>query len=371
MIDSDYVSADGHVVEPADLWVSRMDKRFRDRAPRIESGPEGDSYVIDGLIPFPVGLEGEVIEDKMKGKIEVMRGRRHAHTRPGAWDPKVRLADQSLDHVRAEVIYPGAFGLQFYYVKDAEYQRACIQTYNDWLSEFCSSSPERLLGAALLPMKGPIEWAIEEAERAAKKGLRSVLIPAEMTDRPYSSSEYDPLWSALQTLDLPVGTHAGTGTGEELSAKFKRLGMGQGVTDSKIVQPMRCLIDLIWSAVPQRYPRLRFVIVEGGIGWIASVLRFMDHWWEDHHLWMKPRLYERPSFYFQRQFWATFEDDKPGLLTRELLGVDRLMWGSDYPHTEGTFPYSREQIAKDFAGIPEEETRKMVADNAAHLYGLA
>jgi uncharacterized protein YecE (DUF72 family) len=103
---------------------------------------------------------------------------------------------------------------------------------------------------------------------------------------------------------------------------------------------------------------------------VASVLRFMDHWWTDHHRGMEPKLDEPPSFYFKRQFWGTFEDDRAGLLTRELIGVDRLMWGSDYPHTEGTFPHSREQIAKGFVGIPEKEIRTMVAENAVQLYGV-
>jgi predicted TIM-barrel fold metal-dependent hydrolase len=132
----------------------------------------------------------------------------------------------------------------------------------------------------------------------------------------------------------------------------------------------RSLALLITSAVPQRFPKLRFVIVEGGIGWIAAQLRFMDHWWEDHHRWMQPKLDESPSTYFKRQFWATFEDDRPGVLTRHLLGVDRLMWGSDYPHTEGTFPFSIQRIGQDFVDVPEDETRLMVHDNAAHLYGL-
>jgi predicted TIM-barrel fold metal-dependent hydrolase len=149
------------------------------------------------------------------------------------------------------------------------------------------------------------------------------------------------------------------------------MGMGPGVVDSKIVMPLQAMVDLIWAGVPQRYPKLRFVIVEGGVGWMASVLRFMDHWWTDHHRWMEPKLDEPPSFYFKRQFWGTFEDDRAGLLTRELIGVDRLMWGSDYPHTEGTFPHSREQIAKDFVGIPEKEIRMMVAENAAQLYGVS
>ena len=96
----------------------------------------------------------------------------------------------------------------------------------------------------------------------------------------------------------------------------------------------------------------------------------MDHWWTDHYRWMEPKLDALPSTYFRRQFWATFEDDRAGILTRELLGVDRLMWGSDYPHTEGTFPHSQAQIQKDFAGVPTDEVYRMVVGNAAGLYGL-
>ena len=104
---------------------------------------------------------------------------------------------------------------------------------------------------------------------------------------------------------------------------------------------------------------------------MASVVRLMDHWWEDNRPWMEPLLDEPPSSYFNRQFWATFEDDRAGLLTRELLNVDHMMWGSDYPHTEGVFPFSREQIAKDFVGVPEEETIKMIGGNCAALYDIA
>ena len=368
---SGYVSADGHVVEPADLWTTRMDKRFRDRAPRVESREEADYYIIEGLTEFPVGLEGVTMEEKIQGQVTTPKGRRHAETRPGAWDPQPRLVDQERDHLRAEVIYPGGFGLQFFHVQDAEYQREIIRVYNDWISEFCSAAPDRLLGSALLPMRGPVEWAVEEAERIAKlKGISTVLIPAEV-ERSYAHADYNPMWDALQDIGLPVATHSGTGTGEAIFAKMARLGTGLGVTDNKVLQPMRAMADLIWGAVPQRYPQLRFVIVEGGVGWVASLLGFMDHWWNDHRLWMEPKLDEAPSTYFKRQFWATFEDDRAGILTRELVGVDRLMWGSDYPHTEGTFPYSQEQIMRDFLGVPEAEVYQMVTGNAAQLYGLA
>jgi len=367
-----FISADGHVVEPADLWTTRMDKRFRDRAPRVESRPDNDYYIIGNLPPFPVGLEGAMIDDKaQQGKVERPFGRRHADTRPGAWDPHARLADQDLDHVRAEVIYPGIFGLMFSNLDDAEYQRECMRVYNDWMSEFCAVVPKRLLGAGLLPMAGPLEWTIAEAERIAKIGLVSALIPCEMGDRSYSSSsEYEPLWAALQDLGLLAAAHSGITTGETFSRKLQRMGPALMHTDGKVFGPQHALVDLLWAGIPARYPKLKIVIVEGGIGWIPAMLNHMDHFWKDHHAWVEPKLDEPPSVYFKRQFWATFEDDRVGVLTREFMGVDRLMWGADYPHTEGVWPRSREQIAKDFAGVPEDEVRKMVVDNAARLYGL-
>ncbi|HJU29705.1 MAG TPA: amidohydrolase family protein, partial [Candidatus Binataceae bacterium] len=184
----------------------------------------------------------------------------------------------------------------------------------------------------------------------------------------YHEPVFDPFWAALEELNLPIGVHSGADD-EPLSID-RDIPLHATVCDNKMFMMQRSLALLITSAVPQRYPKLRFVIVEGGIGWIAAQLRFMDHWWEDHHLWMRPKLDEPPSFYFKRQFWATFEDDRPGILTRHLLGVDRLMWGSDYPHTEGTFPFSIQRISQDFVDVPENETRMMVRENAARLYRI-
>ena len=367
-----YISADGHFVEPADLWTKRMDKRFRDRAPRIEARSDSDYYIIDGVTPFPVGLEGASMEDKIAGEIKMMGGHRHADTRPGAWDPQARLADLTLDHIRAEVMYPGGFGLQFWAAPDPEYQSDSMRVYNDWVSEFCSVAPDRFLGGALVPMRGPVQLAVEEAQRAANlKGVRTLSIPTTMVDRPYSRPDYEPLWATLQDIGMPVSIHIGT-TGEPIYDRFLKLGIGPGVVDAKILTGMRAVTELIWAGVPQRYPHLRFIIAEGGIGWIPTLLTFMDHWWTDHHRWMEPKLEEAPSFYFNRQFWATFEEDRAGVvLAREgILNIDRAMWGADYPHTEGTFPHSQEAIARDFAGLSEAMVYKLVAGNAARLYSL-
>src|SRR5713101_4914457 len=343
-----FISADSHVVEPADLWTTRMDRRFRDRAPHIETREKGDFLVVDGVYSITVDLLGPMMNDKEKGAITQGTGRRLEDARPGGFDSVARILDQGRDHVEAEIIYPGLC-LGFFGIPDAEYQRECIRVYNDWLAEFCAGQPKRLLGVGMVPMRGP-------------------MIPALKRNPSYHEPVFDPFWTALQEIGLPIGVHSGA---EDEPLGFARdIPLFLSVCDKKMFMMQRSLALLISSAIPQRFPKLRFVIVEGGIGWIAAQLRFMDHWWEDHHRWMQPKLDESPSTYFKRQFWATFEDDRPGVLTRHLLGVDRLMWGSDYPHTEGTFPFSIQRISQDFADVPEDETRLMVHDNAARLYGV-
>jgi predicted TIM-barrel fold metal-dependent hydrolase len=368
LLSEDFISADGHVVEPADLFITRMDKRFRDRAPRIDSRPDGDYFVVDGLAPVAVGLGGAAMEDKIRGAVKSRTGYRYADTRPGAWDPKARLADQKLDHLAAEVIYPG-MGLLIPSAKDPDYQAECARVYNGWLAEFCAGAPGRLIGVGMLPLRCPVDTVLKHAENAAKLGLRSVAIPMEL-ERPYHVEELRGLWEGLQDLGLPVALHTGTSGAESLTQMEDRLDWGGLLAEVRMGSTMRSLSSIIWGAVPQRFPKLRFVMVETSIGWIASLLTFLDHWWTFHHEWIEPRLNEPPSFYFHRQFWATFEEDRAGILTRELLNVDHLMWGSDYPHTEGTFPESQKQVASTFAGVGAIETAKMVRENAAALYGL-
>ena len=260
-----------------------------------------------------------------------------------------------MDHLKAEVIYPGLFGLQFWTAPDVAYQRACWRVYNDWLSEFCAAAPERLIGAGFLPMKGPMEWAIEEAQRIARKpGLRSISIPAEVADRSYRHAEFDPLWEVLQDIGLPVSIHSGTSTGEPFATKFERLGMGLthggGVATPRLDHWWATHARLGRSHLGSRaadvgfdYPHTEgtfpqtqvcevYQIVEGwasaglplvNMCLLGHVVRLMDHWWADHHRWLEPRLDEAPSTYFKRQFWATFEDDRAGAPDR-FLGVGLL-----------------------------------------------
>ena len=367
---SRYISADGHLVEPRDLWTKRINKRIRDRAPRVESRPDGDWYAIEGVPPFPVGLEGVAMEDKLKGKVEKFSGYRHEDTRPGAWDPVERLKDQDLDNVQAEIIFPGIIGLNLFQTPDLDFQRECMRIYNDWMHEFNSTAPDRLFGSALLPVKAPIAWVIEEAERVAKKGFRTVMMPTDVPERRYGKyiSTYEPLWECLQELGLPVMFHASTTTDHTNQHLSFECGFADQVAKAFIAPGV--IAELIFSGAPQKYPELKLVHVEARGGWQASLLGLLDHLWEDHKRWMEPKLEECPSFYFKRNFWVTFESDVTAVLTRHVMNVDHVMWGNDYPHLEGTFPRSKEQVAKIMGDIPEAERNKLVRGNAARLLNL-
>ena len=362
------LSSDSHIVEPADLWLTRMDTKWRDKAPRIEALDEtGDYIVIDGLRPRPLAFEGPMADLKAQGlDIPKPKGFRHSENRPGCWDPDERLKDQDLDGVSGEVVYPGV-GLTLVRAPDAEYLYACCRAYNDWLAEFCQPYPDRLKGVGMIPCRGPVEWAVEETERCAKLGLVSVMLPAWVDDRPYNLPDWDPLWAAMQDMGLIASIHIG---GRDPFGRAHGPGAGGIIIGIVKFEMNDTLQHLIWGGAPVRFPKLKWALVESGIGWIGAALGFMDHWWQDHKGWMEPRLPEPPSTYFHRQFYATFEDDRAGVLTRDLMGVENIMWGSDYPHTEGVWPFSRKQVADNFAAIPDADTRKIVHDNTATLYGF-
>ena len=362
------ISADGHVVEPADLWTSRMPKKWRDKAPHIENIPDmGDCMIIDGLKPRPIAFEGPMIEMKARGEeIPKISDFRYDDCRPGSWDPDERLKDQDIDGVLGEVIYPGV-GLFIWDSDDEEMLYEVCKTYNDWLSEFCGAHPDRLKGAAILPTRGPIEWAVAEAERAEKLGLGSVMLPAWCDHRPYNQPIWDALWARLEEMNMLCNFHLGGGIFPSHIRGPGASGVLVCAGKMNLNEPMQLVI---WGGAPVRFPKMRWSIVEGGIGWIAAALELMDHWWHDHKGWMKPRLEQTPSEYFRQNFFATFEDDRAGVLTRELIGVDTLMWGADYPHTEGVWPFSKKSIASNFAGCPAEDTNKIVCENAAKLYGF-
>jgi predicted TIM-barrel fold metal-dependent hydrolase len=359
------LSADSHVIEPADVWTSRIDRRFLDRAPRVvkQAGNRtGDFFVAEGLRPFPVaGFAVAGVDPKEFGSAMAAG---YPGVRPSAWDPTLRIADQERDGVAGEVLYP-SLGMRLFQLEDGALRAASFCAYNDWLADYCAGAPKRLAGVAMVSLD-EIGEGVAELNRVAKKRLRGAMIwGAAPSERPYHDRAYDPFWAAAQDLGLPLSLHILTE--RRGGSDFTSVMRGYPSLHHSVE---RSLADLIFGGVLERYPRLRLVSVENDIGWIAHFIQRMDHSYEKYRYLESGAIPNPPSFYFRRQVSATFQDDRVGVLTREFIGVGSLMWASDFPHSDSTWPHSREVIARDFEGVPESEVRMMVSENAAALYGL-
>ena len=357
MIDYKLVSADSHVDEPPEMWQERLPERFRDRAPHRKVVDGKEVELRDGLRPRKryLGLD-EMNEDDLLRERAVKEG----------WDPAQRLQAQDQDGVAAEVIYPN-YGLELTASTDADFQIASAKVYNDWAGELFGPYPDRFALAALIPVLD-IEAGIKEIYRVAKMGLGSLFVPSKPS-LPYNRPEYEPLWSAVEEVGLPLNFHISSGRDPRIER-----GPGGAVINyvmGALVDGIDVLTYLCASGVLMNHPKLNFVIVESGIGWVAWNLIAVDEGYQKHHMWVRPKLDMNPSEYFKRQGHVTFGEDVVGLHNRQYTGVDCLLWGNDYPHHEGTWPHSRETIERQFAGVSEEDKKKIISTNAAKLYGFS
>lgn len=360
------ISADSHMMEPADLWVERLDKQYRDRAPHVIKNPKKPGYlfVAPGINPFPVaggfarGLSGQELKEHMEKGYEAAR--------PSGWDPVERIKDQDIDGVQAEILYT-TLGMPLFQLDDADLQRACFRVYNDWVAEFVSYNPKRLHAIGLISLED-IDEGVKELERCAKIGLKGAMIwGSPPADKPYSSRAYDPFWQAASELHMPLSLHVITGKGKESKISFDDIAVG---AMNVLHEVQRSLTSLIFGGVLERFPHLLIVSAENDTGWFPHYMYRLDHVYDKFGAMLPQSLPLKPSEYVRRQVWATFQDDPVGPANHKFFGEDNYMWASDFPHADSTWPNSLQVIEKDFAGVPPEVTRKIVCENAAKLYRI-
>jgi predicted TIM-barrel fold metal-dependent hydrolase len=294
-----------------------------------------------------------------------------AEGRYGEWDPKERLADMDIDGVDAEVLYIDATGGSQFYKLPPDVGIASIRAIDDAAIEFAAVDPKRLLPVYLLPLQN-VEVAVAEVHRIVGEGGRAVQVPLYPADAglpPFWDESYEPLWGALAETRVPLSLHvcppAGRGLGKDPTPAR---GIFQVMPPIMMSQPM---VELILTGTFTRHPELRVILVEAGLSWIPYMLDRLDRVsakskWSERGM----QLDEKPSYYWHRNMAATFEEDELGLELRDHIGVDNLLWATDYPHPDSTWPESRTVIAEQFASCTDEEVRKLVCDNAARLYSL-
>jgi len=358
------LSADSHVLEPPDLWTTRMQAAYRDRAPHLVhqvNGQTGDFLVCEPLRPFNptslgcAGIPPEDLERFSKGGYAVCR--------PGSWDPVERLKDMDFDGLTAEIFYCG-YSMSLFSHPDDEFQRDAHRAYNDWAAEYAAHAATRLFPVANISMTDP-EADLAELTRVKKMGFRGIFISNDPApQRRYDNPMWDTFWSTVEDYDLPVNVHILTGQ------KGPQVGANALVDGVLLpVHAFRTIAEMITAGVLERHPRLKIISVENDIGWMPNYLKRLE-WYSYRFGPRYPQLKINAAEYWRRQVYATFQDDVPGIRCRDLIGTDRLMWGSDYPHFDSTFPKSREAIARNFEGVPEDEQHAILGGTMVEVYNL-
>jgi len=376
-VADDVVDADVHVTPPPTFWAQYLSPKFRDRAPTVESEGEFDYIVFEGerrkvnLMQSQAGREFN--QYKNSGKLTDMR--------VGGWMPKQRLDDMNRDGIDKAVIFGGG-PLQ---TGDLDLHMDSFDAFNRWQSDFCADSDGRLFAAAFLPMVN-VEHTISMMRAARSRGDVAVNLPAfpqslskftkkdsiwqamtgdETGNRQYRDAEFDPLWAAAVELDMPITFHLGARV-----SRFKdKINFLPDIVMGKPAM-LEIVGIMIYGGVFDRFPKLRIGLIEAGVGWIPWAANYMDRTWQMQRHWTECNIKHPPSFYFDQNVYASFISDPIGVELRHHPGGKNIMWSSDYPHSETTFPHSHKVIAENFKGVPMAERDWIIAGCAEQFYGL-
>jgi predicted TIM-barrel fold metal-dependent hydrolase len=313
----------------------------------------------------------------------------------GAWDHEQRLAVLDADGIAAEVIFPDGitekntppFGAGLSLPTEnivPELQWAGARAHNRWLAEFCQMSPERRIGVAVVPALWDVNDAVNEVVWARRHGLRGILIPCTWGRfPPYHHPKYDPLWAACQDQDMVIHFHSGAAPMEDYfgpdapGEQPSSLPGAMGIYISEVVWwSARPLTFLLWGGVFERFPKLKVAVTESTAVWVPEYLRLLDQRYSETHYAQKlgdyrSHLSMSPSEYFARnvKIGASCMPRREAELRHD-IGIDSIMWGSDYPHPEGSWPYTKEQLRETFRDLPRDEVAAMLGGNAAGFYGV-
>ncbi len=384
------ISADSHALETPEVYEG-LAERFGDDAPRVvHTEGQGDSIVIpnnpkrsrnvavmalagtrlDYKTPLPrehaskpsAGtLSDPEIQAYFTGGYEAMR--------PGLTDGALRPEDQDIDGISAEILYPGWFPM--FSLPNLDLLVAVQRNYNDWMHRQQVASKGRLVGLAALPVQKP-ELAVIELQRVIKLGYKGVVIPSNAPEgRRYCDTDYDPMWALLEEAGLPVAFHVAcwSHVPEWVQVSMNRDPVVQYAGSPALIHDT--LVELMVRGVCAKFPKLKFVLAEFNAGWLAHWLDKVQQGWARDFA-------GNPSGtppvdvleIWKRQFYATIEDDNAALQTREMIGEDTLLWGSDYPHTDSTWPCSSQVINEMFEKFSPETRDKITRTNVAKLYSL-
>ncbi len=340
-------SGDSHLLEPVDLWTSRLPAHLADRAPRSERGDRHETIYVDNVI------QRRALNDFLD-----------SFRPPGAYDLTLRLQDMDAEGIWGQLVFP-SMGLWTVLLTDRELAAASVRAYNDWCREEIMDGSPRIVGAAILSMAS-IDDAVAEIERVAGMGFQCVFLPTVVPDgQEYAQDRWEPVWAAAEEANLTVAFHIGTGS----DAKVFRGPGGAVINYVETTFPgMRVVTHLVASGVLDRHPRLRILIAEGGASWVPALADRMDEGYRQHGNWALPKLSALPSELIYRQVYTSFQHDVSAVPAVTAMGYRNVMWGDDYPHLEGTYGHTQKTLHDLFQDVPDEVRHTITLDTFRRLF---
>ncbi|MFV0260210.1 MAG: amidohydrolase family protein [Acidimicrobiales bacterium] len=355
-------SADGHVQEPRTFLQDRLPEEYHHRLPTVAVDAKGDQF-----------QKTEGFRQARLNWVQPFEGHEKLRNESGR-TPADRIADLALDGVDAEILFPNK-GLTIWATPDVHFSHLMCKAYNDWAWETFSDVNDRLMPLACIAPAAGAD-ALAEIQRCADLGFKGLSLPCKpvfgppnVDDPNYNLTEFEPLWDCVTDVDLPITFHVSTG-------RDPRTARSQGgavinYTIHSLAPTMEPLVNICASGVAERHPTLRFGAIEAGIGWVPWMLEAMDEAYLKHHMWVRPKLDELPSTYFRRQGFSSFQEDRPGLdLARDHGLVDNFLWANDFPHHEGSWPYSAQAIERTMGSLTDDERARILGLNAARIFRI-
>ena len=351
-------SADAHVVEPSELFLDGLPASLQKHA--IRTTFEDGSLITKTEEKIIYRLRIGPKANKDLGD----RERRGVREIPG------RLLDMQLDGIDAEIVFP-SLGLWLYCLDDPEAEAASCKVYNDWNNQYFSGHLDTFVRCGVLPVLD-FSNTLEEIRRLASLGFTAAMLPAVTPPNvpKYNDEKWDPIFNLAGELGIVFVLHTGTG----LETVVHERGAGAAVINysNQMSDAINSCQYLVAGGVLDRNPKAKVAFIESGASWLAAIGERMDEVYVAHHHFVRPKLSMMPSEIIKRQVFASFQHDKACIVHRNEVGVQNIMWASDYPHAEGTFPKSSEIVEELFKGvdISDEDKRLILGGNAARLFRL-
>jgi predicted TIM-barrel fold metal-dependent hydrolase len=357
------ISADSHISEVEDCF-RQIDAKYEAQRPRqIYDEKRGAVLEIPNLgVKVPMGIICTAGRDPK----DFAKPMRWDQLHPAGHDPKERIKIQDEENIVAEVLYP-SLGMVLCNHPDWDFKAACFAAYNRWLAEFCATNPKRLIGMPMISMRSPAE-ALQELQQAKAQGFRGVMLPGDPKENDYDHACYDEFWRACVDLKMPVSFHILT-TKDGIMERVRGSKLVHQIVTVRGVQNI--MLMMILGGVFDRHSKLKVVCVESDAGWVPHFKFRMDHAYERHRFHLPTeKLQQMPSTYFDENIYVTFQDDYSVKHVKGGLNMQRVMWATDFPHSDGTYPRSREVIAFVTEGMSAKDKADLLYNNAASLYGI-